>query len=122
MTRILKRRNQWRYSVLNGLAVVAFLTAFSLSAILSINADDNEENRIVHEIAPTKELPRNSEGAFVTLKSGRILFAYSQFYGGAADENAARIASIYSDDKGLTWSKDPQTMVETGAHQNVMSV
>jgi hypothetical protein len=35
-----------------------------------------------YDIAPTKEHPRNSEGAFVTLKSGQTAFYYSQFSGG----------------------------------------
>jgi len=36
----------------------------------------------VLDLDPGPDNPRNSEGAFVTLKSGRILFVYTRFYGG----------------------------------------
>lgn len=74
-----------------------------------------------HDIDPTPDHPRNTEGSFVTLKSGRILFDYSQFSGGAADFDRSEIAEIYSDDQGRTWSA-PRVVVETGEYQNIMSV
>jgi sialidase-1 len=80
------------------------------------------ENRVVLDIQASRENPRNSEGAFVTLKSGRILFLYTQFYGGGADESPARIVSICSDDGGQTWDRQPRVVVENTGHQNVMSV
>ncbi len=73
-------------------------------------------------IEPTKENPRSSEGAFVTLKSGRILFYYTQFYGGAQDNSPAHIVAIQSDDEGKTWSKEPQVIVNNAGGENVMSV
>lgn len=79
------------------------------------------ENDVVLNIEPTKENPRNSEGAFLRLKSGRIIFYYTHFYGGAGDESPARIAGIHSDDGGRTWSK-PETIVENIGGHNVMSV
>ena len=79
------------------------------------------ENSVTLNIEPDKEHPRNSEGSFVTLQSGRILFYYSQFYGGSADGSAARIAAIQSDDDGRTWS-EPKIVLETGSAENVMSV
>jgi len=80
-----------------------------------------QDNQVVLNLEPTQALPRLSEGGFVTLKSGRILFIYTQFYGGAADESAARLAGIYSDDRGRTWSA-PKTIIENEAGNNVMSV
>lgn len=79
------------------------------------------ENRIVLNLEPTPEHPRNSEGSFATLGSGRIIFCYTQFYGGAADESPARIVRIHSDDGGRTWSA-PVTAVENTGGANVMSV
>ncbi|MGV3754620.1 MAG: sialidase family protein [Verrucomicrobiota bacterium] len=76
----------------------------------------------VLNLEPTKENPRSSEGAFVTLKSGRVLFYYTQFYGGAHDNSPAHIVAIHSDDEGKTWSKEPQTIVENKGGENVMSV
>lgn len=79
------------------------------------------ESVITFNLDPTKENPRNSEGSFATLASGRIIFCYSQFYGGAGDESPARIVRIHSDDQGRTWSK-PVTVVENTGGDNVMSV
>ena len=78
-------------------------------------------NDVVLNIEPSPENPRNSEGAFVQLASGRLLFFYTQFYGGAHDESPARIAGIHSDDAGRTWSA-PKTIVENVGGNNVMSV
>lgn len=77
---------------------------------------------VVLEIEPTKEFPRNSEGSFITLKSGRVLFFYTQFYGGASDHSAARIVGVGSDDQGRTWDTAPRTVVENVGGANVMSV
>ncbi|MBM3738830.1 MAG: exo-alpha-sialidase [Acidobacteria bacterium] len=77
---------------------------------------------LVWNLDPSKETPRNSEGAFVTLNSGRILYVYTQFYGGSHDESPARLASVHSDDGGRTWSAKPATIVENTAGANVMSV
>ncbi|MBV6500236.1 MAG: hypothetical protein CJBNEKGG_02706 [Prosthecobacter sp.] len=79
------------------------------------------ESLVTLNVEPSAEHPRNSEGSFATLKSGRILFCYSQFYGGAADESPARIVKIHSDDDGRTWSP-PVTVVENTGGNNVMSV
>lgn len=79
------------------------------------------ENEVTLNVEPSKEHPRNSEGSFATLASGSILFCYSQFYGGNADESPARIVRIHSDDEGRTWSA-PTTVVENTGGNNVMSV
>jgi sialidase-1 len=79
-------------------------------------------NEVTLNIEPSAEFQRNSEGSFVTLNSGRILFFYTQFYGGASDHSAARIVSIQSDDQGRTWSANPRTVLENKGGANVMSV
>ena len=43
------------------------------------------ENAVTLSIPATAEHPRNSEGAFVTLRSGRVAYYYSQFSEGASD-------------------------------------
>ncbi len=94
-----------------------------LTGAISPAMADTPPGVVCLNIEPTKEHPRNSEGSFATLKSGRIIFCYSQFYGGAADGSAARIVRIASDDQGLTWSP-PEVVVENQnqAGFNVMSV
>src|SRR6266850_1259224 len=71
--------------------------------------------------------PRNSEGDFIQLKGGRILFIYSHYYQGTgADDDPAYLASRVSKDGGQTWSqKDVQVATHEGGNhvmKNVMSV
>lgn len=76
---------------------------------------------MVLDLEPNATNPRNSEGAFITLKSGRLAFYYTQFYGGLRDFSDARIVKIHSDDDGRTWS-EPTVVFEKGGAQNIMSV
>ena len=95
----------------------------SSAALLGLSSQIRAaENDVVLDLEPTQAAPRNSEGAFVTLKTGRILFFYTRFLGGAADESPAQIVSIHSDDAGRTWSRGFRVVVENQAGANVMSV
>jgi hypothetical protein len=91
-------------------------------AVLFVTFKVAAQNDAVWNLEPTQENPRNSEGAFVTLKSGKILFLYTQFFGGARDESPARIVSIESEDQGRTWQTAPKTEVDNEGGANVMSV
>jgi len=65
------------------------------------------------DLLPEKEdNPRNSEGSMIELKSGKIMFIYSHFYGGKGDNAPAFLAARYSDDKGETWTKEDEVIVE----------
>jgi len=97
------------------------LATLALGLATAVPLTRAEENQVVLNIEPSKENPRNSEGSFVRLKSGRVLFYYSQFYSGAEDGSPARIVAIHSDDTGRTWSA-PQVVLENTAGNNVMSV
>ena len=105
--------------MLRPLLALLSLLVLGLAAPTGLRA--NEENAVVLNLDPSKDNPRNSEGSFARLKSGRLIFYYSQFYGGAADESPARIVGIHSDDAGRTWSQ-PQVILENSAGNNVMSV
>jgi sialidase-1 len=77
----------------------------------------------VLKLAPGPDNPRNSEGSFVTLKSGRILFIFSRYTGDSASDHAsAFLASRYSDDGGKTWSQADVEVVPQEGRMNVMSV
>ena len=102
------------------LRTTGIVSAVTLLSLPTKAADS--ENEGVLDINPTHDNPRNSEGSFVTLKSGRILFIYTRFQGGAADESPAQLVSICSDDGGRTWSREPRTVVENPPGANVMSV
>jgi len=79
-------------------------------------------NQVVLQLDPKRGNSRNSEGAFIELSSGRILFAYTKFLTSSHDDGSALIASRYSDDRGQTWSTRDQTVVPLEDAQNVMSV
>jgi len=65
--------------------------------------------------------PRQSEASLLPFPDGRLLLAYSDFYGGRwHDEGPARIAGKWSHDAGRTWS-DPFVLQENTARLNCMS-
>ncbi len=75
-----------------------------------------------HLIAHGPDNPRNSEGSFATLGDGRILFAYSRFWGESGDDDASgHIAGLISADGGHTWSPLSKPVVEREGKMNVMS-
>jgi Neuraminidase (sialidase) len=75
-----------------------------LVAILALAARAEPENRVTLNIESTPAHPRNSEGAFATLRSGRVVFYFCQFYGGSSDSDRDRVMEVHSDDQGRTWS------------------
>lgn len=66
--------------------------------------------------------PRNSEGDFVKLTDGRIMFIYTHFTGGAGDDAQAYLAARFSDDGGKTWSDYDSVVLENEGKSNIMSV
>lgn len=77
----------------------------------------------VLELPPGENNPRNSEGDFVRLKDGRIIFIYSHYTGKVASDHApAYLAMRESSDGGRTWSEKDVTVVEQEGIRNVMSV
>ena len=79
---------------------------------------------IVNQQIPHAGNPRNSEGAFLTLKDGRILFVFSRYCGDTwLDHASADLAAITSADGGQTWSEPKVifTCAEAGV-RNLMSV
>ena len=74
------------------------------------------------ELPPSENNPRNSEGDFIQLKDGRILFVYTHFQGGAGDHDQAFLAGRYSSDGGKTWTTEDTVILENEGDFNVMSV
>lgn len=89
-----------------------------------------ENSEIVCELAPTPENPRNSEGDFLRLRDGRILFAFSYFKNGGGDHDTCEIRCLWSDDEGVTFHTgendggQPHLLLsaERFGERNVMSV
>lgn len=83
-----------------------------------------QKGTIVLDLRPGEGNPRNSEGAFLDLHDGRLMFAYSRFTGDSADDFAkACIAVRISSDGGDTWSGD-SVIAQPEDHDalNIMSV
>ncbi|HUT22768.1 MAG TPA: sialidase family protein, partial [Sumerlaeia bacterium] len=78
--------------------------------------------RRIELLPPGPGNPRNSEGDFIQLKDGRVLFAYSHFTDGAGDHSKAHLAGRYSSDGGLTWTDEDVIVIPTEGDWNVMSV
>lgn len=72
----------------------------------------------------SKNNPRNSEGAFFTLKNGDILFAYSKFKGKSnADFASADICLLRSKDNGRSFGEEKTIMTcESEKAVNIMSL
>ena len=60
------------------------LVIAALAAFVSIAAPAAGVH-VALELPPGPDNPRNSEGAFMPLKDGRIMFAYSRFTGSFSD-------------------------------------
>ena len=66
--------------------------------------------------------PRNSEGDFIELRDGRILFVYTHFTNGSSDHASAHLAGRFSSDGGLTWTKEDANILSNEGGFNIMSV
>ena len=63
------------------------------------------DQKTVCEIPPAKKNGRNSEGDFITLKDGTIMFAYSRYNSdGMEDDDSCDIAALFSYDNGETFT------------------
>jgi len=66
--------------------------------------------------------PRNGESTMLRLKDGRIMFAYTEYYGDDwADHAIAHICACYSTDEGETWTKPTEILAKPEEAQNLMS-
>ncbi len=78
--------------------------------------------QVVLKLPPREGNPRNSEGDFIGLKDGSILFIYSHFTSGGGDFSEAYLASRISKDGGKTWSENDELVIPNEGDQNIMSV
>ena len=78
---------------------------------------------MVLRLPPSENNPRNSEGDFINLKDGRILFVYSHYTGESGSDHApAYLAGRYSADRGETWTTTDEMVIPNEGGMNVMSV
>ena len=88
----------------------------------SMNDKVNNGKEIVLRLEPKEGNPRNSEGDFIKLKDGKILFIYTHFTKGSGDNAGAHLAGRYSEDEGKTWTTEDVTILGNEGGMNIMSV
>ena len=91
---------------------------------MAINA---QNFKTICYLKPSANNPRNSEGDFLKLKDGRIMFAYSRYFSGNNWDDCApcSIAAVFSDDNGETFNVDNPVILVTAeefGEENLMSV
>ena len=78
--------------------------------------------RVLAIATATAETPRHSESDIISLRDGRLLLGWTEFYaGGGADDGAAWLVGRISADGGRTWG-EKYTLVENDGACNVMEV
>lgn len=74
-------------------------------------------------LATDKTFSRRGEGAFIRLKDGRIMYAYTEYVGDSNEDwDPAHISAIFSRDEGETWGDKRILMERSPKDKNVMSV
>lgn len=96
----------------------------SASADQTASAPDEHlpEVQKIRLLPPAADNPRNSEGDFIVLQDGRVLFVYTHFTGGGGDHSRAHLAGRFSRDGGQTWTDQDVEILANEAGMNVMSV
>lgn len=97
--------------------VITFLFALTLHGNPPL-----ESATVVPLLPPGPGNPRNTEGAFVTLRDGRVLYAYTRFTGGTGDHDSATIVGRLSRDGGRSWTSEDTPILDKEGDMNVMSV
>jgi sialidase-1 len=109
-------------SLLSFLILLTFLVVSGIGHAWPPSSDDSDMVQRVRLLPPGPGNPRNSEGAFIELKGGRLLFVYTHFTGGSADHAVSHLASRYSDNGGRTWSAKDELVLKNEGKLNTMSV
>ena len=99
-----------------------FSSLFLFFTNCNTNKNENLKKEVVLRLEPSDGNPRNSEGDFIQLKDGRILFVYTHFTEGSGDNAGAYLAGRYSADEGITWSAEDVAILRNEGGMNIMSV
>ena len=106
--------------------IFAILTVFYSCSNRPSQSGSGSERGLVQDVLwlnPGEDNPRNSEGDFIELKDGRLLFVYSRYYGeSSSDHGKAYLAGRYSSDMGETWTDEDLMILPNEGEMNVMSV
>ncbi len=101
---------------------VFLLLWFVLAGFSSCNKTTIPGKETTLRLQPGPGNPRNSEGDFIKLQDGRILFIYTHFTSGGGDDDNAYLAGRYSSDNGKTWTEEDALIIANEGKMNIMSV
>jgi sialidase-1 len=105
-------------------AVLAAACTLALAQEGNVTKSNDDVMRL-KLLPPGPDNPRNSEGDFIQLKDGRLLFVYTHFTGKEGnDESPCYLTGRYSGDGGKTWTTNDVLVIpndESRTH-NIMSV
>lgn len=113
---------------LNGFRMILLMSIFVVTLSLTAQEPTNVlypamKADLVLSIPTGENNPRNSEGDFIRLDNGDILYVYTHYYGKSADDHAsAYLASRRSSDDGRTWTAEDKIELENEGQLNIMSV
>ena len=83
-------------------------------------------SKLKHErnclLPPGQGNARNSEGDFVQLKDGRVLFVYAHYFEKGRDVSPAALMGRYSSDGGRTWTKEDSVIAPREGNHSQRSV
>ena len=103
--------------------LLTWLAAVSFSSTFGMHQPAFAEGpQVTLELPPSPANPRNSEGDFIRLRDGKILFVYTHFTAGAGDHATAHLASRESVDGGKTWTDRDAVVIPNEGKWNIMSV
>jgi len=88
-----------------------------------MSIDQEKTSQVVLSLPHGPDNARNSEGAFIALDDGRIMFVYTRFVGDDYHDHAqADLVARFSSDQGRTWTDHDTPIVANEGHCNIMSV
>lgn len=106
-----------------GLYLLMFFALGCKSRLVTTVIEEPPGREKVLQLLPGINNSRNSEGDFITLINGNILFIYSHFSSSSgSDFGSAYLASRFSNDNGKTWSNQDQLVLKQEGDINIMSV
>ena len=99
---------------------VSFLLLTSTMPAEEVPQADTDGVIRIPLLKPSAKYPRNSEGDFVQLADGRLMFVYTRFLNGS-DFATSVLAARFSSDGGLTWTNEDKVVVANEGKMNTMS-
>ena len=110
-------------NIIFNIILIFIITSLWLISCENSSPDvSNFGKEVTLRLEPTSKNPRNSEGDFIKLKDGRILFVYTHFTEGSGDHASAYLAGRFSDDSGKTWRNEDVMILPNEGGMNIMSV